>query len=103
MWYDLRYHYRINPKLLKTLEEMTADLPHIGVNTSKRGNYPMCHYIVWRDYSKELYESADYQKELPASKERYNKNSKLFEYLSDRLLMISLMTYVNYGEAKLYL
>ena len=64
----LGYHYRIKPELLKMLEETTADLPHMGVNTGKRRNYPMRHYIVWRDYSKEWYESADYRKELPASK-----------------------------------
>ena len=56
----LGYHYRIKPELLKMLEETTADLPHTGVNAGKRGNYLMRHYIVWCDYSKELYESADY-------------------------------------------
>jgi hypothetical protein len=65
----LGYHYRIKLNLFKTLEEMTANLPCTGVNAGKRGNYPICHYIVWRDYSKESYESTDYQKELPASKE----------------------------------
>jgi len=51
----LGYRYHIKPELLKTLEEMTADLSHMGVNTGKRGNYPTCHYTVWCDYSKELY------------------------------------------------
>jgi hypothetical protein len=99
----LEYRYRIKHKLLKILEEMTTNLPHIGVNISKRGNYPMCHYTVWHDYSKEPYKSGDYQKELLASKEWYNKNSELFEYLSDRLQMISLMTYMRYGKARPYL
>ena len=65
----LGYYYRIKSNLLKILEETTVDLPYIGVNTSKRGNYPTLHYTVWRDYSKEPYESVDYRKELPASKE----------------------------------
>jgi hypothetical protein len=99
----LGYHYHIKLNLLKTLEEMTADLPRTGVNTGKRRNYPMRHYIVWCDYSKELYKSANYQKELPASKEWYNKNSELFEYLSDGLQMISLITYVRYGGTRPYL
>ena len=99
----LGYRYRVKPELLETLKETTADLPHMGVNTGKRENYPTHHYTVWHDYSKELYESADYQKELPASKEWYNKNSELFEYLFDGLRMISPMTYVRYGGAKHYL
>jgi hypothetical protein len=99
----LGYRYRIKPELLKTLEETTANLPHMGVNTGKRGNYLTCHYTVWHDYSKEPYESADYQKELPASKEWCEKNSKLFEYLSDGLQMISSMTYVRYRGARPYL
>ena len=45
----------------------------------------------------------DYQKELPASKEWCDKNSKLFEYLSDGLRIISLMTYVRYRGAQPYL
>ena len=65
----LGYRYRINPDHLKTLKETTADLPHTGVNARNRGNYPTRHYTVWRDYSKVLFESAEYQKELPASKE----------------------------------
>ena len=56
----LGYRYHIKPKLLKTLEETTADLPHMGINAGKRGNYPTHYYTVWYDYSKELYESADY-------------------------------------------
>jgi hypothetical protein len=65
----LGYSYCVNPKLLETLKEMTADLPHMGVNAGKRGNYSTGHYTVWRDYSKKPYESADYRKDLPASKE----------------------------------
>jgi hypothetical protein len=65
----LGYCYHIKPNLLKILEEMTANLPHTGVNAGKRGNCLIRHYIVWYDYSKEPYESANYQKELPASKE----------------------------------
>jgi hypothetical protein len=42
----LGYRYHINPKLLKTLEETTADLSHMGVNTGKRGNYLIRHYTV---------------------------------------------------------
>ena len=99
----LGYCYHIKPELLKILEEMTVDLSHIGGNTSKRGNYPTYHYTVWHDYSKEPYKSADYQKELPASKEWCDKNSKLFEYLSNRLRMISPMTYVRYRGAWPYL
>jgi hypothetical protein len=79
----LGYRYRIKPNLLKIFEEMTADLPHTGVNAGKRGNYPMCHYIVWHDYSKESYESTDYQKELLASKEWCNKTvNSLNTYLT---------------------
>jgi hypothetical protein len=56
----LGYRYHINPKLLKTLKETTADLPYTGVNAGKRGNYPMCHYTFWHNYSKELYINTDY-------------------------------------------
>jgi hypothetical protein len=65
----LGYYYHIKPKLLKILKETTIDLPYTRVNTGKRENYLMYHYTVWCNYSKELYESADYRKELPASKE----------------------------------
>jgi hypothetical protein len=99
----LGYRYHIKPNLLKTLEEMTLDLPRIGVNAGKRGNYPTCHYTVWRNYSKKLYESADYRKELPASKEWCDKNSKIFEYLCNGLWMISLITYMRYRGARPYL
>jgi hypothetical protein len=51
----------------------------------------------------ELYESSEYKKQLPASKEWYEKNGKLFEYLSDGLRMISPMTYVRYRGARPYL
>jgi hypothetical protein len=40
---------------------------------------------------------------LPASKEWYEKNSKLFKYLSDGLWMISLMTYMKYKGVRSYL
>jgi hypothetical protein len=99
----LGYRYRIKPELLRTLEETTADLPHTGVNAGKRGNYPTRHYTVWRDYSKDPYESADYRRELPASKKWCDKNGELFEYLSDGLRMISPMTYMRYRGAQPYL
>jgi hypothetical protein len=56
----LGYRYRIKPELLKTLEETTAALSHTEVNASNRGNYTTRHYTVWCDYSKELFESAEY-------------------------------------------
>ena len=56
----LGYRYRIKPELLKTLEEMTAALPHTEVNAGNRENYPTRHYIVWRDYNKEPFESTEY-------------------------------------------
>ena len=55
------------------------------------------------NYSIELYESAEYRKELPVLKEWCKKNGKLFEYLSDGLRIISLMTYVRYGGVRPYL
>ena len=99
----LGYWYCIKPDLLRTLEETTEDLSRTGVNVGNRGNYPTRHYIVWRDYSIELYKSSEYRKELPASKEWCEKNGKLFEYISDGLRMISPMTYVRYREAWPYL
>ena len=63
----------------------------------------MRHYSVWRDYSPIPYVSADYRRELPASKEWCDKNKKLFDYLSDGLRNISLMTYVRYKGAEPYL
>jgi hypothetical protein len=65
----LEYRYRIKPELLRMLEETTAALPRMGVNAGNRGNYPIRHYTVWRDYKMELYESSEYRKQLPASKE----------------------------------
>ena len=99
----LGYWYCIKPELLRMLEETTVALPRMGVNTSNQGNYLTCHYTVWRDYKMELYESSEYRKQLPASKEWCEKNGKLFEYLSDGLRMISPMTYVRYGGARPYL
>src|SRR5580692_9680138 len=99
----LGYRYRIKPELLETLKETTAVLPHTKVNAGNRGNYPTRHYTVWRDFAMEPYESAEYRKELLASKEWCDKNGKLFEYLSDGLRMISPMTYVRYGGARPYL
>jgi hypothetical protein len=40
---------------------------------------------------------------LPALKEWCDKNMKLFDYLSDGLWNISLMTYIRYKEAEPYL
>jgi hypothetical protein len=54
----LGYQYRIKLELLRTLEETTAALPRKGVNAGNRGNYPICHYTVWRDYKMEPYKSA---------------------------------------------
>ena len=54
----LGYQYRIKLELLRTLEETTAALPRKGVNAGNRGNYPTCHYTVWRDYKMEPYKSA---------------------------------------------
>jgi hypothetical protein len=62
----LGYRYHIKPELLRTLEETTAALPY---NAGNRGNYPTCHYTVWCDYEMEPYKSAEYKKQLPASKE----------------------------------
>jgi hypothetical protein len=42
----LEYHYYIKSELLRMPEEMTADLSHIGVNTSNQENYPIYHYTV---------------------------------------------------------
>ena len=99
----LGYRYCIKPKLLKTLEETTADLSHMGVNAGKRGNYHTHHYTVWHNYSMEPYESTDYRKKLPELKKWCDKNEKHFEYLSDGLRMISLMTYMRYRGARSYL
>jgi len=99
----LGYRFRIKPELLKTLDETTAALPSAKVNARNRGDYPTRHYSVWRDYSKTPYESAEYQKELPASKEWCDKNEKLFENLSEALRMISPMTYIRYRGVQPYL
>jgi hypothetical protein len=99
----LGYHYHIKDNLLRTLNEMTEDLPYMRVNTSNRENYLTYHYTVWYDYSMEPYESAEYRKELLASEEWCKKNKKLFEYLFDGFQMISPMTYVKYGGARSYL
>ncbi len=99
----LGYRFRIKPELLKTLDETTAALPPAKVNARNRGDYPTRHYSVWRDYSKTPYESAEYRKELSASKEWCDKNEKLFENLSEALRMISPMTYVRYRGAQPYL
>ena len=56
----LGYWYCIKPELLKTLEETIAALPRTEVNAGNRGNYPIHHYIVWRNYSKEPSKSAEY-------------------------------------------
>jgi hypothetical protein len=42
----LGYCYHIKDDLLRTLKEMTEDLPHTGVNTGNRKNYPIHHYTV---------------------------------------------------------
>jgi hypothetical protein len=99
----LEYRYRIKPDLLKTLEETTEALPTAKVNAYNRGDYPTHHYTVWCDYSKVPFESAEYQKELPASREWCDKNKELFEYLSEGLQIISPMTYVRYRGTQPYL
>ena len=80
----LGYRYRIKPELLKTLRETTAALLPTKVNAGNREDYPTRHYSVWRDYKAIPYASAEYRRELPASKEWYDKNKKLFDYLSDQ-------------------
>jgi hypothetical protein len=99
----LGYRYRIKQEHLQTLEETTAALPPAKVNAGNRGDYPTRHYSVWRDYSAIPYASAEYRKDLPASKEWCDKNKKLFDYLSDGLRNISPMTYVRYKGAEPYL
>ena len=99
----LGYRYRIKPELIKTLGETTAALPPTKVNAGNRGDYPTRHYSVWRDYKAIPYASAEYQRELPASKEWCDKNKKLFDYLSEGLRMISPMTYIRYRGAAPYL
>ena len=99
----LGYQYRIKRNLIQTLEETTAALPPTRVNAGNRGDYPTCHYAVWRDYSKVPYETSEYQKDLPASREWCNRNEKLFEYLSEELRNISPMTYMRYRGAQQYL
>ena len=42
----LGYRYHVKPELLKMLKETTKDLPHMGVNAGKRGNYWTHHYAV---------------------------------------------------------
>ena len=42
----LGYRYCVKPELLETLKETTMDLPYMGINAGKRGNYPTCHYTV---------------------------------------------------------
>ena len=96
----LGYQYYIILELLRTLEEMTTALPYMGINAGNQENYPTRHYTVWHDYKMESYKSAEYKKQLPASKEWCEKNGKLFEYLSDGLRMISPITYMRYGEAR---
>jgi hypothetical protein len=56
----LGYRYCIKPELLKIFKETIVDLSDMGVITSKRGNYPMYHYTVRCNYSKDLYESTNY-------------------------------------------
>ena len=99
----LGYQYRIKLELLRMLEEMMAALPSMEVNAGNQGNYPTRYYIVWHNYSIEPYESAKYQKQLPASKEWCDKNERLFKFLSNRLRMISPMIYVRYGGVRPYL
>ena len=99
----LGYRFRIKPELVNTLDETTAALPPARVNACNRGDYPTRHYSVWRDYSPIPFESAEYRKDLPASKEWCNKNKKLFHDLSEALRMISPMTYIRYRGAAPYL
>jgi hypothetical protein len=99
----LGYRFRIKHELLNTLDETTAALPPARVNARNRGDYPTRHYSVWRDYSTIPFESAEYRKDLPASKEWCDKNKKLFHDLSEALRMISPMTYVRYRGAQPYL
>jgi hypothetical protein len=65
----LGYRYRIKLEYLQILKEMIVALPPVKVNAGNRGDYPTCHYSVWRDYSPIPYANADYQRELLASKE----------------------------------
>ena len=78
----LGYRYRIKPELLKTLEETTVALPPAKVNAGNREDYPTHHYSVWRDYKAIPYASAEYRRELPASKEWCDKiRNSLITYL----------------------
>jgi hypothetical protein len=63
----------------------------------------MHHYAVWRDYSKVPYETSEYRKDLPTLREWYDRNEKLFEYLSEGLRNISPITYMRYRGAQPYL
>ena len=99
----LGYWYHIKRELLKILRETTAALPPAKVNAGNRGDYPTRHYSVWHDYKAIPYASAEYRRELLASKEWCNKNKKLFDYLSEGLRMISPMTYIRYKGAAPYL
>jgi hypothetical protein len=76
----LGYQYHIKPELSNILRETTTALPPAKINASNQGDYPICHYSVWHDYSAIPYASAEYRRELPASKEWCDKNKKLFDY-----------------------
>jgi hypothetical protein len=81
----LGYHYRIKEELFETLSDSTSKLPRKRVKAGVRGDYPIRHYTVWRDYAIVPRESLEFKMQLPASRDWYNENANLFRYLSDGL------------------
>jgi hypothetical protein len=92
----LGYRYRIPAELLQALIDSTSELPARNIAAGVRGQFPTRHYVVWRDYAKEPFLSAEYRRDLPESEKWRQTNKSLFKYLSNGLRMISPDTYARY-------
>ena len=68
----LGYRYRVPSDKLNNLIQSTASLPSTKACAGKRGQYPTCHYAIWRKYNANPFHSKEYLDDLPASEDWCN-------------------------------
>lgn len=91
----LVYRFRLPAPLVTTLTDCYSLLPQRSTPPTVRGDYTHDHYALWADYSKKIYYSSEYTRDLPSSQQFLNTNEPLFNYLSDNLRLISPHMYLK--------
>lgn len=88
----LAYRLRIPIPLLDTLTASDQILPSMKLHKAQkedpRGKFPIRHYALWANYSKNFYYNRHFIHDKPFSEQWLQQNSPLFEYLGTQLQFI---------------